>query len=164
MVSQYLLLLEGGPSRELESISTVGSYNQARVLIMVKTDSSKVLQALLDDLEPIAATLPAHSSYRFAGYGSMNAAAAKAVVSGQLSSIAISVISLLLLTALIYRSVLFGMIAIFPLCMSLALMFALMGFLRIPLDIGSCLVCGIAFGIGIDYSIHIIEAFKRNSA
>jgi len=162
LISQYLLLLEGGPSRELESLTNVGTYNQTRVLIMVKTDSSKVLQALLDDLNTVAATLPANSSYRFSGYGSMNAAAAKSVVNGQLSSIVISVIGLLLLTSIIYKSLIFGIIAVFPLCMSLALMFGLMGFLRIPLDIGSCLVCGIAFGIGIDYSIHIIEAFKRN--
>jgi len=162
LISQYLLLLEGGPSRELESLTNVGAYNQTRVLIMVKTDSSKILQALLDDLETVAATLPASSSYRFTGFGSMNAAAAKSVVNGQLSSIAISVIGLLLLTGIIYKSLIFGIIAIFPLCMSLALMFGLMGLLGIPLDIGSCLVCGVAFGIGIDYSIHIIEAFKRN--
>ncbi len=41
-------------------------------------------------------------------------------------------------------------------------MFGLMGLVQSLLDIGSSLLCGIAFGGGIDYSIHIIEADLRN--
>jgi len=164
LVAQYLLLLEGGPSRELESLTNVGSYNQTRIVLMVKTDSSKSIEALLADLETAASKLPSGATYTFAGYGAMNVAAADEIVLGQLSSITISVIGLLLITSLLYKSLTFGLIAIFPLFISLAVMFGLMGYLGIPLDIGSCLICGIAFGIGIDYSIHIIEAFKRHLA
>ncbi|KZZ56802.1 RND family transporter, partial [Oleiphilus sp. HI0123] len=162
LISQYLFLLEGGPSRDLESIAKVGPYNETRVVIMSKTDGSKQLQQLLDDLGPIAETLPEGVSFRFTGYGSMNAAASKEIIQGQLSSIIISVVGLLLVLCTIYRSIRIGIIAIFPLSMSLLVMFGLMGLLQIPLDIGSSLLCGIAFGIGIDYSIHIVEAYLRN--
>jgi len=162
LISQYLFLLEGGPSRDLESIATVGPYDETRVVLMSNTDGSKDLQALIDDLQPIAETLPKGTSFQFTGYGSMNAAAAKEVVFGQLSSIAISVISLILILIFIYRSLKTALIAIFPLSMSLLVMFGVMGMTAIPLDIGSSLLCGIAFGIGIDYSIHIIEAYQRN--
>lgn len=162
LISQYLFLLEGGPSRDLESLSSVGPYDQTRVVLMSNTDGSKDLQALIDDLRPIAATLPEGTTFQFTGYGSMNAAAAKEIVYGQLSSIVISVLSLALILLFIYRSLKTALIAIFPLSMSLLVMFGVMGMMTIPLDIGSSLLCGIAFGIGIDYSIHIIEAYQRN--
>jgi predicted RND superfamily exporter protein len=162
MISQYLFLLESGPSRDLESVLEIGQYNETRIVIMSRTDGSKDLQVLLDDLTEVAKSLPASVSYQFAGYGNMNAVAAGEIVNGQLSSIFISVVGLITIISLIYRSLSLGLIAIFPLSMSLIVMFGIMGFLSIPLDIGSSLVCGIALGIGIDYSIHIIEAFKRN--
>ena len=162
LVYQYLFLLESGPSRDLESIAKVGPYNETRVVIMSKTDGSKALQNLLDRLRPIAETLPEGVTFRFTGYGSMNAAAAKEIVYGQLSSVLISVLGLLLILSAIYKSIRIGLIAIAPLSMSLLVMFGLMGMFQIPLDIGSSLLCGIAFGIGIDYSIHIVEAYLRN--
>ncbi len=162
LVAQYLFLLEGGASRDLESVLELGQYKQTRIVIMTNTDGSLDLQNLLDHLKTALVDLPEGLQIEFAGYGNMNAAAAKEIVFGQLTSIVISVVGLVLLVSLIYRSPLFGLIAIFPLSMSLVMMFGLMGIFSIPLDIGSSLVCGVAFGIGIDYSIHIIEAYLRH--
>lgn len=162
LIAQYLFLLEGGASRDLESVLELGQYQQTRVVVMTNTDGSADLQSLIDHLTEVLIDMPEGLNVEFAGYGSMNAAAAKEIVFGQLNSIALSVLGLVLLVSLIYRSIRFGLIAIFPLSMSLMMMFGLMGIFSIPLDIGSSLVCGVAFGIGIDYSIHIIEAYSRN--
>jgi len=161
LVAQYLFLLEGGASRDLESVLELGQYQQTRVVIMTNTDGSADLQNLIDYLTTAIADKPEGLNVEFAGYGNMNAVAAEEIVYGQLNSIIISVVGLVLLVSMIYRSVRVGLIAIFPLSMSLLVMFGLMGIFSIPLDIGSSLVCGVAFGIGIDYSIHIIEAYLR---
>jgi predicted RND superfamily exporter protein len=39
--------------------------------------------------------------------------------------------------------------------------FAVMGFLGIKLTLGTALISSLAVGIGIDYTIHFIEFFKR---
>jgi predicted RND superfamily exporter protein len=39
--------------------------------------------------------------------------------------------------------------------------FAIMGFLGIKLNIGTSMVAAVSVGIGIDYTVHFIEAFKR---
>jgi hypothetical protein len=161
LVAQYLFLLEGGASRDLESVLELGQYQQTRIVIMVNTDGSADLQRLIDSLKGALVDKPEGLHVQFTGYGSMNAAAAEEIVSGQLNSIVLSVCSLVLLVSFIYRSIRIGLIAIFPLSMSLMMMFGLMGIFSVPLDIGSSLVCGVAFGIGIDYSIHIIEAYLR---
>ena len=164
MIAQYLFLLEGGASRDLESVLELGQYQQTRLVLMSNTDGSAELQTLIDDLREVADHPPEGITVKFAGYGNMNAVAAEEIVLGQFNSILLSVLGLVLLTSLIYRSVKTGLIVIFPLSMALLMMFGLMGHFAIPLDIGSSLVCGIAFGIGIDYSIHIVEAYRRTRA
>jgi predicted RND superfamily exporter protein len=42
--------------------------------------------------------------------------------------------------------------------------FAVMGFLGIKLNIGTSMVASVSVGIGIDYTIHYMEAFKREYA
>lgn len=161
LIAQYLFLLEGGASRDLESVLELGQYQQTRLVIMTNTDGSADLQSLIAHLKNALINKPDGLSVEFAGYGNMNAVAADEIVYGQLNSIVLSVLGLVLLVSIIYRSIRVGLIAIFPLSMSLMMMFGLMGIFSIPLDIGSSLVCGVAFGIGIDYSIHIIEAYLR---
>lgn len=161
MIAQYLFLLEGGASRDLESVLELGQYQQTRLVLMSATDGSAALKTLIDDLRELTEHPPEGITVRFAGYGSMNVVAAQEIVLGQFNSILLSVLGLVLLTSLIYRSLVIGFVVIFPLSMALLMMFGLMGHLSIPLDIGTSLVCGIAFGIGIDYSIHIVEAFLR---
>jgi predicted RND superfamily exporter protein len=161
LIAQYLFLLEGGASRDLESVLELGQYQQTRLVLMSNTDGSANLQTLIDDLHAVTAHPPEGITVKFAGYGNMNAIAAQEIVLGQLNSILLSVLGLVVLASLIYRSIKTGLIVIFPLSMSLLMMFGLMGIFSIPLDIGSSLVCGIAFGIGIDYSIHIVEAYLR---
>jgi predicted RND superfamily exporter protein len=161
LIAQYLFLLEGGASRDLESVLELGQYQQTRLVLMSHTDGSADLQSLIDDLQKITDNPPHGITVKYAGYGNMNAVAAQEIVLGQLNSILLSVLGLVLLISLIYRSLKTGLIVIFPLSMSLLMMFGMMGLFTIPLDIGSSLVCGVAFGIGIDYSIHIVEAYIR---
>ena len=62
---------------------------------------------------------------------------------------------------LVFRSVMTAIVGMIPLSATLATMFGVMGLFGFPLDVGSSLVAGIAFGIGIDYAIHLIEAIRR---
>jgi predicted RND superfamily exporter protein len=54
-----------------------------------------------------------------------------------------------------------GIIGIAPLSISVLINFAVMGFLGIKLNIGTSMVASVSVGIGIDYTIHYIETYKR---
>ncbi|MDR3303387.1 MAG: MMPL family transporter [Treponema sp.] len=83
------------------------------------------------------------------------------VVRSQLTSVFISLFMVLLIIAVSNRSLIAGVIGIVPLSISILINFAVMGFLGIKLNIGTSLVATLSIGIGIDYTIHYIEAFKR---
>jgi predicted RND superfamily exporter protein len=52
-------------------------------------------------------------------------------------------------------------VGIIPLFISILINFAVMGLLGIKLNLGTSLVAGVSVGIGIDYAIHFIDAYKR---
>ena len=72
---------------------------------------------------------------------------------------AISVALVLLITSLIFRSGLLGVICTMPIVVTIAMSFGLMGWLEVPLDLATVLIASIAVGIGIDYSIHVTHRY-----
>jgi predicted RND superfamily exporter protein len=89
--------------------------------------------------------------------GSLN----RLVVQSQLISVIVSLFMVFLIIAVSNRSIVAGCIGIVPLSVSILINFAVMGFLGIKLNIGTSMVASVSVGIGIDYTIHYLEAFKR---
>jgi predicted RND superfamily exporter protein len=54
-----------------------------------------------------------------------------------------------------------GCIGITPLSITILINFAVMGFARIKLNLGPSMVAAVSVGVGIDYTIHCLEAYKR---
>ena len=84
------------------------------------------------------------------------------VVNTQLTSI---VVTFLLITSILLfatKSIILSIVGLIPLTITLIIMFSIMGIFDFSIDIGSSVVAGIALGVGIDYSVHLIEAIKRS--
>ncbi|MBI5063595.1 MAG: MMPL family transporter [Desulfatitalea sp.] len=82
------------------------------------------------------------------------------IVSGQMLSIAGSVLIVLVLVALIMRSLPYGLLSIVPLCVSIGINFGVMGLLDIPLDAATAISACVAIGIGIDYGLHYLNRYR----
>jgi predicted RND superfamily exporter protein len=83
------------------------------------------------------------------------------VVQSQLISVLISLFLVFVIITVSNRSFVMGLIGIVPLSITILINFAVMGFTGIKLNIGTSMVASVSVGIGIDYTIHYIEAFKR---
>jgi uncharacterized protein len=81
-----------------------------------------------------------------------------------LLSMAISVISILVLTVLVFRSPLFGLYPLVPLVGGLLLNFSMMALTRIPLDMTTIMVSNIAIGVGVDSAIYVVIQYRRQIA
>ncbi len=84
----------------------------------------------------------------------------RSLINSQIASITIAVIFSILLVSLILRSVSSGFFSAIPIIATITILFGVMGFAGIPLNIATVLVASVALGIGIDYSIHIISHFN----
>jgi predicted RND superfamily exporter protein len=83
------------------------------------------------------------------------------ILNSQLISIFISVFVVFLIVAISNKSFIAGLIGAVPLTLAILSNFAVMGFLGIKLSLGTALIASLSVGIGIDYTIHFIEFFKR---
>ena len=83
----------------------------------------------------------------------------RSVMESQAESLVIAVVFIFLLLAVKLRSWRGGLMGLAPIVLAVVLMFGIMGFTGIPLNIATVLVGAIALGIGIDYSIHFSVRF-----
>ncbi len=62
---------------------------------------------------------------------------------------------------LLFKSVTHGIIGILPLVLTVLMNYALMSVMGVAVDVGTTIIASIAFGIGIDYSIHFLSSIER---
>ena len=83
------------------------------------------------------------------------------VVKSLFTSMIIALLSLFCIISVANRSPAAGLVCAAPLGLLIMVNFAVMGFLGIKLNIGTAMIASLTMGIGIDYTIHFLEAYKR---
>ena len=83
------------------------------------------------------------------------------LVEGQASSIALALVTDLILISLLLGSVRMGFIAVLPVAFSLLLVLAALSLAGTPLGIANSMFAGIALGIGLDFAIHLTTAYRQ---
>jgi len=86
----------------------------------------------------------------------------RSLINSQLGSLSIAIIFVIIIVGLILRSFASGVYATIPIIAAIIILFGVMGFAGISLNIATVLVASVALGIGIDYSIHVISLFNHS--
>jgi len=86
----------------------------------------------------------------------------KSLINSQLGSLAIAILFVIIIVGALLRSFKAGIFAAVPVISAIIILFGVMGYTGIPLNIATVLVASIAMGIGIDYSIHVISHFNNS--
>ncbi|PKM29982.1 MAG: outer membrane lipoprotein-sorting protein [Gammaproteobacteria bacterium HGW-Gammaproteobacteria-11] len=77
------------------------------------------------------------------------------------SSVVVSLLAVLVMASLLFRSVTAGLLAIVPVGMSILLIYAVMGFFNIWLGVGTSMFAAIAIGLSVDFSMHTLERLRE---
>jgi predicted RND superfamily exporter protein len=85
---------------------------------------------------------------------------AGSVIKGQVSSLLFAVVTVLLLLAVIFRSLRGGLVGSIPLISSILVLFGFMGFSGIALDAATALLSSVMIGVGVDFTIQYIWCFN----
>ena len=162
LVAQYLLLysLAGEPG---DFDSYVGyDYRSANLWVFLKTDSSAYVEELIARLNAfIPATFGSEVRVRIGGSVPQTAALNEAMVHGKILNILQFGGVIFLITSLVFRSPLAGLMVLVPLTLAVLANFGLMGLAGIRLDIGTALISAMAVGIGADYAIYLIYRLRE---
>jgi len=161
LVAQYLLLYE--MSGDPENLWKVVNYNYQKmnVILQLKSDDSKVIKGAIGVIERYMTKLNELGvKINYAGSGYKGLVFTDLILLGQILSLLISLIVIIILLSIMFKKVLAGFIGSVPIVITALISFGVMGLFNIPLSTTTALLSSIAVGIGIDYAVHFIERYK----
>ena len=162
LIAQYLQLyrMSGGPE-DLDYL--LDSDGQRAVVIAFRdNDSSSEFQAIEARIRAATATLlPPGSKLAFGGSVATGAALNDTMVSDKIINMAQIGVILCLLAALLFRSLIAGLLVVAPLAVTVAVILGIMGWAGIPLQLVTVSIAATAVGIGSDYAIYWLYRFRE---
>ncbi|RFC31051.1 MAG: hypothetical protein DID91_2727704501 [Candidatus Nitrotoga sp. MKT] len=162
LISQYLLLYSmSGEPGDFDSYVDYG-YRSANLTVFLKTDSSAYIEKLVEKIHAFTA-LHFDKSVHIGIGGSVPQGAAlnEVMVYGKILNILQITVVVFIISSLIFRSLVAGMLVLLPLLVAVLANFGLMGWSGIPLNISTSLISAMAVGIGADYAIYLIYRLRE---
>jgi predicted RND superfamily exporter protein len=136
-------------------------HRWARVTVFIRdADYSRIDNVLRAAERETSAQGLGHKIVPF-GDGWISYLTVRLLVEGQASSIALALVTDLILITVLLGSARMGLIAILPVAFSLLLVIAALALAGTPLGIANSMFAGIALGIGLDFAIHLTTAYRQ---
>jgi predicted RND superfamily exporter protein len=159
LIANYLVVLSGnisGYANDPLEPTAVKATIQLRTLGM--EDSEEIFREIE---KYAAANFPKDVTVTMGGTTMVEKSLNSLVVQSQLVSMFFSLLCVFIIMTVSNKSLIAGCIGITPLSISILINFAVMGFAGIKLNLGTSMVAAVSVGVGIDYTIHCLEAYKR---
>ena len=141
-------------------------YNIDKLLVtaMIKTISTEEIQKLISQTEDYIEINfnKDNSNLYISGLSVFIKDFVNIIVQSSMTSIFLSLILILFITGLFFKSLKWGMLSIIPLASAVILNFGLMGIFGIDLNHMTALLSSVIIGVGVDFSIHYISDYRRN--
>lgn len=135
-------------------------YSSTRILVRHNQGDSVVLKKAFYEIENyIQNDLKSRMHVTLTGDSVLNNRAADAMAWGQIQSLTLMVVVILLLVSLLFIDFRAGFIALIPNVFPVIVLFGVMGYYHIPLDSGTTMVAVIALGICVDDTIHFLSRY-----
>lgn len=165
MVAQYLLLYEmSGDPENLNKVVNY-DYDKLNITFQLKSDDSKAINSAIEIIDSYKEDFKKQGiTLNYAGSGYKSLVFTELILEGQIMSLIISFLTIIILLSMMFKSIKIGLIGSVPILVTAFISFGIMGFLGIPLNSTTALLSSIAIGIGIDYAVHFIEQYKNNAA
>jgi hypothetical protein len=165
LIAQYLLLysMSGDPG-DFDAFVDYG-YKKAKLTVLLKTDSTAYIESLIKKVKAFSDNhFPVSVKVRIGGSVPGDDALDETMVKVKLLNILQIAAVVLIISSLIFRSVVAGIMVLLPLLIVVVTNFGLMGWSGIPLNIPTSLTSAMAIGIGADYAIYLIFRLREELA
>jgi len=84
----------------------------------------------------------------------------RSVKANQIRSLVFALVLVVLILSVLFRSLWSGLLAASPTMLTLAIIYGGMGMMKVHLDIGTSMLACIILGIGVDYAVHLVAAWR----
>ena len=159
LISQYMFLYSiAGDGDDFDVLlDDIEDPNHTQILLRMEEVRTSTIADIVDDTEQfIQANFYDDAPMELTGGAALLGVLSRMIVNGQLLSLLVSVLVIFFIMAIVFRSFVGGLFATLPMGISVVMMFGLMGYLDIPLDVTTMLLTSILVGVGVDYTVHFL--------
>lgn len=170
-VSQYMFLFESGDikkGRDMWKLITPGDSTKAQMWTYFKSGDNQNMIKVLHEFEKFQKENPAPvltddqgNQYpvqvKWSGIMQINNVWQAEMVSGMMESLIGSFVIVLIMMIILFRSMLWSVIAMLPLSITILFIYGIIGFTGKFYDMPIAVLSSLTLGLSIDFAIHFIE-------
>ncbi|MBI5410886.1 MAG: MMPL family transporter [Nitrospirae bacterium] len=163
LAGQYLLLYlsSGGSPDTLDNFVDYG-YQRLNLWLQLKTGDN---QDMIEVMERINRYVAAHPlpgvRFEITGPTYVNVVWQQVMVTGMMGSFAGSVLTVFVIMAIEFRSLLWALIGVIPLLSTILTSYGVLFFIGKEIDMPIAVCSSLALGIGVDFAIHFVFRFRE---
>ena len=137
-------------------------YSTARILVRHDISSTRALQDFVDELRAFIETeLDAGLEARITGDSMLTLSATRAMIAGQLQSVVLLLVFVVLIISILFTDLKVGLLAALPNVFPVIVLFGVMGYADIPLNVGTTMAAAIAIGLAVDDTMHFMLRYNQ---
>jgi hydrophobe/amphiphile efflux-3 (HAE3) family protein len=152
-------------SSELETIlhrDENGNYDATIIRVYVNTGSSSKIRKMYEELQDDLDNVDYDSSDTIVTGGAvLTITTMDSLQESQIISTVVAILFSVIILMVIYRSPILGLMSIVPVVLSAIWIVGTMYVFSISLNVTTVMVTALTIGLGLDYSIHIVERFRE---
>ncbi len=139
-------------------------YQAANLWLQLTSGDNQDMQAVIDLAEDYVANnpLPEGVTMSWGGLNYINVVWQDAMVKGMAQSLAIAWVMVAVMMLALFRSVVFGLLAMVPLTVSIAFIYGVVGLIGKYYDMPIAVLSSLTLGLSVDFAIHFIERSREN--
>jgi len=159
-IAQYFLLYSMSGDPEDFDRMVDFPYEHALVTARIKTMSSGEIEDLVEFTNDWVEREGEGTFTTVGGFAAILSELVDAVVNGQVISLSLSIVFVAVMVGFLFRSLAAAAMCVIPLGLSMVLLFGLMGYLGIELNIPTAMLSSMMIGVGVDYTIHFLWRYR----
>jgi predicted RND superfamily exporter protein len=160
---QVFLQLEGMKKKDSLFHLVTRDYREANIWVQLtsgdNTDMSAVAKETTDWIA--ANPPPVEMNVKWAGLTYLNVVWQDKMVVGMLSALGSSFIVVLIMMMILFRSPLYGLLAMIPLSITITFIYGLIGWIGKDYDMPVAVLSSLTLGLSVDFAIHFLERARE---
>jgi predicted RND superfamily exporter protein len=161
---QVFLQLEGMKKKDSLFHLITRDYREANIWVQLRSGDNKDMESVVADVNQFVKTNPPPEPLKleWAGLTYLNVVWQQKMVTGMLyGSLLSSFIIVFVMMAVLFRSVLYGILAMIPLSVTILFIYGLIGLIGKDYDMPVAVLSSLTLGLSVDFAIHFLERARE---
>ena len=162
-VGQVFTQLEGMKKKDALFHLVTRDYEQVNIWVQLKSGDNVDMESVVTGVESFMKSdaPPVELNAQWAGLTYLNVVWQDKMVRGMISSLISSFVVVLIMMIILFRSPLYGVLAMIPLSVTILFIYGLIGIVGKDYDMPVAILSSLTLGLSVDFAIHFLERARE---